>query len=182
MKGETRLINGDRWMIVDVAPAQQLAEMVAVLLEDAGFIVMIRGEGSDADVLTHLGSPGIGITNVLVPEGQGADALQLISETVTDYEGDELEAVLREGSIVTGAGAELNFDDEPFADDDLDDDDLDLLEENLGYRIKRKKKIKKSSSGDAGGEGDALRHRDPCGTDDRDPRVAPVTAALALDR
>lgn len=127
MKGETRLINGDRWMIVDVAPAQQLAEMVAVLLEDAGFIVMIRGEGSDADVLTHLGSPGIGITNVLVPEAQGADALQLISETVTDYEGDELEAVLRDGSVVTGAGAVLDFDDDGLfgEDDDLDDDEAD---------------------------------------------------------
>lgn len=129
MKGETRVINGDRWMIVDVAPAQQLADMVAVLLEDAGFIVMIRGEGSDADVLTHLGSPGIGITNVLVPEAQGADAMKLISETVTDYEGDELEAVLREGSVVSGAGAGLIFadDDDLFADDDdfEDDDDLD---------------------------------------------------------
>jgi hypothetical protein len=124
MKGETRVINGDRWMIVDVAPAQQLADMVAVLLEDAGFIVMIRGEGSDADVLTHLGSPGIGITNVLVPEAQGADAMKLISETVTDYEGDELEAVLREGSVVSGAGAGLIFadDDDLFADDDFEDD------------------------------------------------------------
>ena len=44
MKGENRLINGDNWTIVDVAPAEPLAEMVAALLEDAGFVVIVRGQ------------------------------------------------------------------------------------------------------------------------------------------
>jgi hypothetical protein len=109
-------------MVVDVAPAQQLAEMVAALLEDAGFVVMVRGSDSMDDVFSHLGSPGIGITHVLVPEAQGKEALELIRETVTDYEGDELEAVLREGSVVTGPGAELIFVDDG---DDEDDEDPD---------------------------------------------------------
>jgi hypothetical protein len=130
MKGETRVINGDRWMIVDVAPAQQLAEMVAALLEDAGFIVMVRGSDSMDDVFTHLGTPGIGVTHVLVPEGQGEDALSLIRETVTDYEGDELEAILQQGDVVTGAGARLIFADD--ADDDFDDDEDDGEEAGFG--------------------------------------------------
>lgn len=99
MKGENRLINGDNWTIVDVAPAFQLAEMVAALLEDAGFVALVRGADSGDDVFAHLGSPGIGATVVLVPEDQAAAALQLISETVSDYEGDEIEAALQSGEL-----------------------------------------------------------------------------------
>lgn len=124
MKGETRIVNGDEWMIVDVAPALPLAEMVAALLEDAGFIVMVRGGDSADDVFSHLGSPGIGVTHVLVPKAQGGEALQLIRDTVTDYEGDELEAVLRAG----GADAVFGFEDDE--DDDDDDDDEDYAEDD----------------------------------------------------
>lgn len=115
MKGENRVINGDNWTIVDVAPAEPLAEMVAALLEDAGFVALVRGADSGDDVFAHLGTPGIGATVVLVPEEQAAAALQLISETVSDYEGDEIEEALRSGELSV---------------DDLDPDD-DGEDENL---------------------------------------------------
>lgn len=99
MKGENRTINGDVWTIVDVAPAEPLAEMVAALLEEEGFVAMVRGgEGLD-DALAHLGTPVLGAAMVLVPEEQAEAALQLIAETVTDYEGDELEAALASGEL-----------------------------------------------------------------------------------
>ncbi len=122
MKGEIRIVNGDEWMVVDIAPALQLAEMVAALLEDAGFIVMVRGGDSSDDVFSHLGSPGIGVTHVLVPKAQGEEALQLIRDTVTDYEGDELEAVLQAG----GADAVFGFD----SDDEDDEDDEDYEDDD----------------------------------------------------
>lgn len=99
MKGESRTINGDTWIIVDVAPAEPLAEMVAALLEDAGYVALVRGADSGDDVFAHLGTPGIGASVVLVPEEQAVAALQLISETVTDYQGEDLEEALRSGEL-----------------------------------------------------------------------------------
>ncbi len=97
MKGETLLLNGDRWTIVDVAPAAELAEMVALLLEEEGFAVYTRGAATlNSDVLSHLGMQTQGTTYVLVPEGDAERALELIKETVTDYEGEDLEALLDE--------------------------------------------------------------------------------------
>lgn len=101
MKGESRTINGDVWTIVDVAPAEPLAEMVAALLEDEGFIVLVRGSDSGDDVFAHLGTPGIGTSVVLVPEAQAEAALRLIEETVTDYEGEDLEQALASGELDT---------------------------------------------------------------------------------
>src|SRR5690606_33923196 len=68
MKGETLIVNGDPWTIVDAAPAAPLAEMVAAILEDAGFVVMVRGQGVLDDAFSHLGSTSIMTTYVLVPE------------------------------------------------------------------------------------------------------------------
>ena len=97
MKGETLVINGDRWTVVDIAPAAPLAEMVAALLEDEGFVVLTRAPGQ-GDALTHLGSHSLGTTYVLVPEVDSERALELIEETVTDYEGDDLDALLAGGA------------------------------------------------------------------------------------
>ena len=94
MKGETLLLNGDHWTIVDVAPAAELAEMVAAILEEEGFPVIVRGV--DGDVFSHMGTSSLGTTYVLVPEKDTERALVLISETVTDYEGDELDKVLEQ--------------------------------------------------------------------------------------
>jgi hypothetical protein len=92
MKGETILLNGDNWTIVDVAPALELAEMVAVILEEEGFPVVVRG--LDGDVFSHMGASGIGTSYVLVPEKESERALALIAETVTDYEGEDMDEVL----------------------------------------------------------------------------------------
>ncbi|MFO7544221.1 MAG: hypothetical protein R6W77_01850 [Trueperaceae bacterium] len=94
MKGETLIVNGDPWTIVDAAPAAPLAEMVAAILEDAGFVVMVRGQGVLDDAFSHLGSTSIMTTYVLVPEENAEAAAALIAETVTDYEGDELDELL----------------------------------------------------------------------------------------
>lgn len=96
MKGETRVINGDRWTVVDLAPAAPLAEMVASILEEEGFIVMTRGLGRVDDAFSHLGAVSAGATAVLVPEADADRALALISETVTDYQGEELDGILRQ--------------------------------------------------------------------------------------
>lgn len=93
-KGDTVLLNGDRWTVVDLAPAAPLAEMVAAILEDEGFVVTVRGVASVNDVFSHLGSTSSGATCVLVPEADAERALALIAQTVTDYEGDELDALL----------------------------------------------------------------------------------------
>ncbi len=88
MKGESALINGDTWTVVDVAPAEPLAEMVAAILEEEGFVAMVRGAGGMAvDMLSSLGAYTTETTLVLVPEAQAQAALDLIAETVTDYEG-----------------------------------------------------------------------------------------------
>ncbi len=94
MKGTTITLNGDPWMIVDVAPAAPLAEMVAALLEDEGYVAVVRGMDLLGDALTHLGVGSAGATVVLVPEAEGEAALALIAETVTDYEGDDLDVAL----------------------------------------------------------------------------------------
>ncbi len=94
MKGDTVRLNGDRWTVVDVAPAEPLAEMVATILEAEGFVALVRVAAGMADVLTHLGGVSSETTFVLVPEAEAEAALALIAETVTDYEGEELEALL----------------------------------------------------------------------------------------
>ena len=94
MKGDTVRLNGDLWTVVDVAPAEPLAEMVAAILEEENFTVVVRGIDLLADVLNTLGSVSSETTLVLVPEGEADAALKLIDETVTDYEGAELEAFM----------------------------------------------------------------------------------------
>lgn len=101
MKGQTVVINGDSWTIVDVAPAQALAEMVAALLEEEGMVAMVRGSDLLTDVFSNLGASGVGSAVVLVPEPDAKRALDLIEETVTDFEGEELEAIM--GAIAAGA-------------------------------------------------------------------------------
>jgi hypothetical protein len=101
MKGEKVLINGNTWTIVDVAPAPELAEMVAVLLEEENIPAMTRSAGDWDDVLGALGAQGIGATCVLVPEVEGYRAIKLISELVTDFEGEELEALLNDMATST---------------------------------------------------------------------------------
>lgn len=96
MKGETLTLNGDVWTVVDVAPAEPLAEMVATILEEENFTVVVRVAAGIGDALTHLGVVSSETTLVLVPEAQAEAALALIAETVTDFEGDELEAFLAE--------------------------------------------------------------------------------------
>ncbi len=96
MTGETIILNGDRWTIVDVAPAAPLAEMVAAILEEEGFVVVTRGPDSVTDIFSHLGSHSLGTTYTLVPEADAERAMQVIAETVTDYEGEELEQILEQ--------------------------------------------------------------------------------------
>ncbi len=102
MKGDTVRLNGDLWTVVDVAPAEPLAEMVATILEDEGFTVVVRVAAGMADVLTHLGGVSSETTFVLVPALQAEAALELIAETVTDYEGEELEALLADQRFSEG--------------------------------------------------------------------------------
>lgn len=94
MKGTTVVLNGDPWTVVDVAPAEPLAEMVAALLEEEGFVAVVRGIALLGDTLAHLGVGATGVTAVLVPERDAEAALALIAETVTDYEGEDLEEAL----------------------------------------------------------------------------------------
>lgn len=119
MKGENRTINGDTWTIVDVAPAEPLAEMVAALLEDAGFVTLVRAADGNSDVFAHLGTPGIGVSVVLVPEESAVAALQLIAETVTDYQGEELEEALRTGEL--GSSETAGYPEDPVPDEEDDD-------------------------------------------------------------
>lgn len=116
-KGETLLINGDRWTIVDEAPAAPLAEMVAALLEDEGFVAMVKSPGRMTDVLSHLGTHSLGTHYVLVPEASAEAALELIKDTVTDYEGEDLERYLAsmEGEAFDDAESEDETGDEPSA-------------------------------------------------------------------
>lgn len=126
MKGETVLINGDNWTIVDEAPAAPLAEMVAALLEDEGFVVMVRGLDLQSDTFSHLGSTSVTTTYVLVPEAQAEAATALIAETVTDFQGTELDALMDQM-----AAGELVSDFVTDGDDLADDDDADEDEWSL---------------------------------------------------
>ncbi len=124
MKGDTVRFNGDLWTVVDVAPAEPLAEMVAAILEEENFTVVVRGVNLLADVLGTLGSVSSETTLVLVPEGQGEAALNLIAETVTDFEGDELEAFLADFDTKTVDPNATDPDADPDDPDLKDPDDL----------------------------------------------------------
>lgn len=127
MKGDTRLINGDRWTVVDLAPAAPLAEMVAAILEEEGFVVMTRGSDQIDDAYSHLGAVSAGATAVLVPEADAERALALIAETVTDYEGEELEAILAKmgdgasAADLEALGIDLDGQEESRVDDEDED-------------------------------------------------------------
>lgn len=122
MKGKTILFNGDPWTVVDVAPAEPLAEMVAALLEDEGYVAVVRGIALLGDTLAHLGVGSAGASVVLVPEADAEAALALIEETVTDYHGDDLEAAMVElANDPTALGAVDPDDDEPEEDEPEDD-------------------------------------------------------------
>ena len=112
MRGDKRLINGDQWVIVDIAPAPELADMVAVILEEENFPVIVRGADGNSDVFSHMGTSSLGTTFVLVPEDRAQAALDLIAETVTDYEGDDIDELLEqlalEGEVVNGLEDEAN--------------------------------------------------------------------------
>jgi hypothetical protein len=128
MKGTTVTLNGDPWTVVDVAPAEPLAEMVAALLEDEGFVAVVRGIALLGDTLAHLGVGAAGVSVVLVPEADAEAALALIAETVTDYEGDDLaEALVQLQGDPSALGAVDPDDDEPDDDDELRS--LDALED-----------------------------------------------------
>ena len=98
LRGAVITLNGDRWTVVDVAPAEPLAEMVAAILEEEGIVSVVRGADPLDDVYSHLGGSRVGTTVVLVPEAEADRALEIIAETVTDYQGEELEALLAEGA------------------------------------------------------------------------------------
>lgn len=123
MKGETVVVNGDNWTVVDEAPAAPLADMVAALLEEEGFVVMVRGLDLQSDTLSHLGSISLTTTFVLVPEDQAEAATALIADTVTDFEGpdlDELMDKMAAGELVS----DFATTDEP-EDEDVDDEEAD---------------------------------------------------------
>src|SRR5690606_41854959 len=125
MKGETVLINGDDWTIVDEAPAAPLAEMVAALLEEEGFVVMVRGLDLQSDTFSHLGSTSVTTTFVLVPEAQAEAASALTAETVTDFQGTELDALMDQmaaGELVSDFAVDDKDDEDDPEDDDSDDD------------------------------------------------------------
>jgi len=119
VKGTTVTLNGDRWTVVDVAPAEPLAEMVAALLEEEGYVAVVRGIALLGDTLAHLGVGAAGVSVVLVPELDAEAALALIEETVTDYQGDDLEAALAQLAEDPAALGEVD------PDDDEDDVGLD---------------------------------------------------------
>ena len=121
------MINGDRWTVVDLAPAAPLAEMVAAILEEEGFVVMTRGVDQVDDAFSHLGAVSAGTTVVLVPEVDAERALAIIAETVTDYQGEDLEKILAEiGNGATAADLEalgIDLDSlEGYGDDEGDDE------------------------------------------------------------
>lgn len=127
MKGENVVINGDTWTVVDEAPAAPLAEMVAALLEDEGFIVMVRGLDLQSDTFSHLGSTSVTSTYVLVPEAQAEAAARLIAETVTDYQGEELDELMERmesGDLVLDFAASDGLESDDLEPDDVEPDDV----------------------------------------------------------
>ncbi len=141
MKGVSIIFNGDPWTVVDVAPAMPLAEMVAALLEEEGFVTVVRTAAGFSDMLSHLGVSDAGTSLVLVPSADAERALALIEETVTDYTGDDLDAVLAElerDPDALGAGADDDADDHDDVNDP--DDELrqgDVLEDDDGAELRR---------------------------------------------
>jgi hypothetical protein len=129
LKGTVITLNGDPWTVVDVAPAEPLAEMVAALLEEEGIVAVVRGADPLDDVYSHLGGARVGTTVVLVPEADAERALALIAETVTDYQGDELAELLASGELEVDEIAAVfggeDSDDEDDADGDDEDEDGD---------------------------------------------------------
>ncbi len=128
MKGESLVMNGDNWTVVDVAPAMPLAEMVAAILEEEGFVVAVRGAEMLADVFSHLGSVTASTTYVLVPEKDAGRAMKLIEETVTDFEGEELEELLEKmerGELEAGEWVEGEREEEELGEQALDEEELD---------------------------------------------------------
>lgn len=127
LKGAVVVLNGDRWTVVDVAPAEPLAEMVAAILEEEGILSVVRGADPLDDVYSHLGGSRVGTTVVLVPEPDAERAFEIIAATVTDYQGEELEALLAEGEGPwqdPAAGDEADDDgDDENGDGDIDDGD-----------------------------------------------------------
>jgi hypothetical protein len=107
--------------MVDVAPAEPLAEMVAAILEEEGMVAVVRGADPLDDVYSHLGGARVGTTVVLVPQPDAERALALIAETVTDYQGDELAALLASGELEVDEIAEVFGDEGADAEDDDDD-------------------------------------------------------------
>lgn len=131
MKGESLVMNGDNWTVVDVAPAMPLAEMVAAILEEEDFVVAVRGAEMLGDVFSHLGSVSAATTYVLVPEKDADRAMKLIEETVTDYEGEELEELLQKmerGELEPGEWQTAVDDEEDLAEDELAEAELDELD------------------------------------------------------
>ena len=121
LRGAVITLNGDRWTVVDVAPAEPLAEMVAAILEEEGILSVVRGADPLDDVYSHLGGSRVGTTVVLVPEAEAERALVIIAETVTDYQGEELEELLAHGADAETAGWSESRDE----DDDEESDGTD---------------------------------------------------------
>src|SRR5690606_31952883 len=124
MKGETVVINGDNWTVVDEAPAAPLAEMVAALLEEEGFVVMVRGLDLQSDAFSHLGSTSVTTTFVLVPEHQADAAVALIAETVTDFEGADLDDLMDKmaaGELVSEFAVSDDVDDDGAVRDEVEE-------------------------------------------------------------
>ncbi len=93
-KGDSLRINGDIWTIVDVAPAAELAEMVAVILEEEGLRPRVEGLGIGAGIIQALGANFIGTSFVLVPKHEAEEALKIIEECVTDYTGEDIDRLM----------------------------------------------------------------------------------------
>lgn len=125
LKGTVVTLNGDPWTVVDVAPAEPLAEMVAAILEEEGMIAVVRGAEPLDDVYSHLGGSRVGTTFVLVPEADAQRALELIAETVTDYQGEDLEHLLASGELAEDDVARLEGADAADDEDDDEDDEAD---------------------------------------------------------
>lgn len=123
MKGDTVTIGGDAWTIVDVAPAAPLAEMVAAILEEEGIIAITRGPDNLTEgVMTSMGAQTIGTTYVLVPAQDAERALALIAETVTDYEGEDLDRYIEEMALAQEPEFVDEVDDADAPSDDVEDD------------------------------------------------------------
>jgi hypothetical protein len=121
LKGTVVTLNGDPWTVVDVAPAEPLAEMVAAILEEEGMVAVVRGADPLDDVYSHLGGARVGTTVVLVPQADAERALAIIAETVTDYQGDELAELLASGELEVDEIAEVFGDEGDEPEDDQDD-------------------------------------------------------------